>query len=641
MQFKNPLLLYALFLLLIPILIHLFQLRRFQKVDFTNVAFLKKVNIQTRKSSQLKKWLTLLMRLLALACIIFAFAQPFSASKTALNANKETVLYIDNSFSMEAKGANGTLMQRAIQDIFKETKDGNKISWFTNNSSKKDAPSANFKSEILKTEYTHKQLTPTEVLLKAEQLFSKDQSADKRIIYVSDFQLKESFPVIKGNYSIDAVQLKPQAITNISIDSAYVISKSNNKIDLEVLLTAKSDTHNTVSVSLFNGNVLVAKSAVDFSDVKQQKANFSFENSEGFKGHLSITDSGLTYDNDLYFSINKPTKLKVLSINEANSDFLQRMYNETEFEYTRQDSRSLNYSIIPEQNCIILNELKEIPASLSAALQAFSDNGGSVLIIPSKDSSATSYNQLLKVLNLGSISEEIIQEKNITQIVFDHPIYADVFEKRVVNFQYPKVNSFYETTSLATPILKFEDGKPFILNNDNAFFSTASFNDANSNFISSPLIVPTLYNIARSSLKLPALYFEVGSPTRFAVPVSMIQDEILTIRDSIVSFIPLQQTKANKVLISTNENPSVSGTFSIEKKQEFVENVSYNYARNESNLQYADVDNWDGVETHKSISNLFDAIAEENNINEFWKWFVIGAFLFLLAEMLILKFVKR
>ncbi len=89
MQFKHPEILYALFLLLIPIFIHLFQLRRFQKVAFTNVAFLKKVTIQTRKSSQLKKWLTLLMRLVALACIIIAFAQPFTASKTALNTKKK------------------------------------------------------------------------------------------------------------------------------------------------------------------------------------------------------------------------------------------------------------------------------------------------------------------------------------------------------------------------------------------------------------------------------------------------------------------------------------------------------------------------------------------------------------------------
>ncbi|MCH7524070.1 MAG: BatA domain-containing protein, partial [Bacteroidetes bacterium] len=43
MQFKYPELLYALLLLLIPIIVHLFQLRKFQKVAFTNVQFLKQV----------------------------------------------------------------------------------------------------------------------------------------------------------------------------------------------------------------------------------------------------------------------------------------------------------------------------------------------------------------------------------------------------------------------------------------------------------------------------------------------------------------------------------------------------------------------------------------------------------------------
>jgi len=74
MQFKHPELLYALFLLLIPILVHLFQLRRFKKEAFTNVAFLKKLNIQTRKSSTIKKWLLLLTRLAVIACIVLAFA---------------------------------------------------------------------------------------------------------------------------------------------------------------------------------------------------------------------------------------------------------------------------------------------------------------------------------------------------------------------------------------------------------------------------------------------------------------------------------------------------------------------------------------------------------------------------------------
>src|SRR5690554_6648534 len=105
MQFKHPEFLYALFLLIIPILVHLFQLRKFQITPFTNVAFLQKISLQTRKSSKLKKWLVLLSRLFAIAFLVFAFAQPFFPAKDASAATAETVLYIDNSFSMQARGA--------------------------------------------------------------------------------------------------------------------------------------------------------------------------------------------------------------------------------------------------------------------------------------------------------------------------------------------------------------------------------------------------------------------------------------------------------------------------------------------------------------------------------------------------------
>ena len=87
MQFKHPELLYALLLLLIPIIVHLFQLRRFQKELFTNVEFLKKVDLQTRKSQNLKKWLTLITRLLLLAAVILAFAQPYTSTSNIENLN--------------------------------------------------------------------------------------------------------------------------------------------------------------------------------------------------------------------------------------------------------------------------------------------------------------------------------------------------------------------------------------------------------------------------------------------------------------------------------------------------------------------------------------------------------------------------
>ena len=169
-----------------------------------------------------------------------------------------------------------------------------------------------------------------------------------------------------------------------------------------------------------------------------------------------------------------------------------------------------------------------------------------------------------------------------------------------------------------------------MLQSKNNYLSTAAFNLENSNFQNSPLIVPTLYNMAQQSLQLPKLYYTIGKQNNFSVAVTLMQDEIVTFRDSINSFIPLQQTKANKVNITTRMNRLLPVVYQIEKDEEFIENVSYNYNRDESLLQYANVEDWEGVSVYDNIAELFSSISEENKINSFWKWFVIFALLFLI-----------
>ncbi|WP_034258477.1 BatA domain-containing protein [Altibacter lentus] len=640
MQFKHPEILYALFLLLIPIIIHLFQLRKFQRIDFTNVAFLQKVTIQTRKSSQLKKWLTLLMRLLALACIIVAFAQPFTASRSALNTNKETVVYVDNSFSMQAKGPQGPLLQRALQDVFEQTVGNEQISWFTNNQDRRNVTVQDFKNELLRVDYTQKQLTPAEVVLKAQQLFSNAPDASKQLIYISDFQQKEAFPEIPEELRIDAVPLRPVATGHIGIDTAYIASKSVNTIQLKVVVSASETYTQPISVSLYKAANLIAKSAVDLSEKTSETITFDLENTGAIVGYVTLNDPNIVYDNTLFFSSNAPEKIKVLSINEANANFLQRLFDQPEFEYTQLAHDAVDYNTIPNQNFIILNELEKLPSSLVTALRSFVNNGGSLLIIPSETGDLSSYNSALGLFGLGSFAVGVDQERKITQIVFDHPLYENVFEKRVVNFQYPKVNSYFPLSTNATSALAFEDGKPFLIGNKGSYLFATSINSENSNFQNSPLIVPTLYNMAQQSLPLPKLYYEIGKQNQFSVPVTLLQDEIVKIRDSSLQFIPLQQTKANKVDITTQDEPATAGTYQIEKGTEFIQHLSFNYDRDESVLQYADPEDWEGVEIHKSVEALFETISEANSINSFWKWFAIFALLFLVMEMLILKFYK-
>ena len=136
MQFLFPSFLWALLALAIPIIIHLFYFRRFKKVYFTNVKFLKEVKEETSARSRLRNLLTLLMRLGAMAALVLAFAQPFIPVDTVVKKGQKAVsLFIDNSFSMSALSQDVPLIEKAKQrarEIIKAYNDEDEFQIITN-----------------------------------------------------------------------------------------------------------------------------------------------------------------------------------------------------------------------------------------------------------------------------------------------------------------------------------------------------------------------------------------------------------------------------------------------------------------------------------------------------------------------------
>src|SRR5687767_13764757 len=115
MRFLYPSFLFALLAIAIPIIIHLFNFRKFKKIYFPNVRFLKEVKLETQSKSRLKHLLVLASRILAITFLVLAFAQPYiPASEKEIIKGEQTIsIYIDNSFSMAALGKNGTLLDEA------------------------------------------------------------------------------------------------------------------------------------------------------------------------------------------------------------------------------------------------------------------------------------------------------------------------------------------------------------------------------------------------------------------------------------------------------------------------------------------------------------------------------------------------
>ncbi len=640
MQFKHPEFLWALFLLLIPILIHLFQLRRFKKTPFTNVKFLKKVVSESRRSNTLKKWLLLLTRLLLLAGLVIAFAQPYFAKKSAFK-EKETLIYLDDSFSMQAKKDGSSLLSNAVQDLLKSAPKEGVVTIFTNERLFRATNMQAIQNELLALDYSQEQLTLEEIRLKAATIFSKNPDTEKHLILVSDFQAS------MGNVTTDSltgvrthlVQLRPEAVENISIDSLYITPESTTSIELMVLLSSIS-TIESVPVSLFNGDRLIAKSAANFDSEKKARVRFTLPENELIKGKISVSDNALTYDNEFFFNIDQKKKIKVLAVNETGDNFIKRIFTEDEFLLNEYPLKNLNYNDLSQQNLVVLNGIQAIPTALITNLHSFTENGGTLVTIPARDADLSTYNALINTYFSTNFSQKTIVENSITDISFDHPLYRNVFEKKVANFQYPKVSEYYPLNTRAPKLLSFQNKDPFLVGGGNSYIFSAAIQSENSNFGNSPLIVPTLYNMGLNSLQLPKLYSVLGTETELDIATSLPKDHILKVANDAYEFIPRQQSMTNKVSLRFDSELTKAGIYEIKDDSNILSHISFNHDRKESSLGYLNLEQITRSSKPTSVANLFNTIEKDDRITPLWKWFIILALLFLMLEILIQKFLR-
>ncbi|MGN7514276.1 MAG: BatA domain-containing protein [Allomuricauda sp.] len=639
MQFKHPEILWALFLLVIPILIHLFQLRRFTKTPFTNVAMLQKVVSESRKSNTLKKWLLLFTRLLLLAAIIIAFAQPFTSANTALQ-EKETVVYLDDSFSMQTKNNGISLLEKAVQDLIKNIDGESVFSLFTNEKTFSNVRVSDIQNSLLALPYSYKQLNLNEIGLKAKSMFSQNKGTVKNLIVVSDFQERIS----SGNTEIDTtlstyfVPMQSQENQNISIDSVHVDENVNDQATLNVFLSGGNEDE-ALPISLYNDTELIAKTAAKFKSDGDAEVEFTIPANKALNGRLSIIDNALGYDNRFYFNINSKEKINVLAISESDGDYVNRLFRGDEFDFQKYRLNQLDYSNLDNQNVVILDNLKAIPSSLQNTLRSFKNEGGTLIVVPATNSDISSYNSLLSSLSSTQFSEKVVVDQQLTTISFDHPLYRNVFEKEVTNFQYPSVKEHFGIQTSLPMALSMDSGDAFLVGDDGLYVFTVPLELENSNFINSPLIVPTFYNMAQSSLRVSKTYQTLGNINTVDVSAEIGTENILKVSKEGYEFIPLQQIFRNRVRLTFDQNPAEDGIYSIVQNNKTLQNISFNYPRSESQLKYLDLATLENINTMDSIPALFEYLEAESNITAYWKWFVILALLLALIEVFIQKFV--
>ena len=396
---------------------------------------------------------------------IIAFAQPFFESKDSKNTNNELYVILDNSFSMQAKGNKGELLKRAVQELLEETPENVNFSLLTNTENywSTDIKSVRSALQNLKYSATPFQLDNIMAKLKAHKsAFKKD------IVIITD-----GIGIDKKQLTnIDATNVPyfiiPKAVqkNNVSIDSVFIQKTLEQFYEINIQLSGYGDKFDPIPISLYNNNKLIAKTTVTL-DTPKKSINFTIPK-QAFHGYVSIVDNGLPYDNTLYFSISKAKKTNIISIGEpTKNNFLSRIYTPEEFNFNSYTLSALDYNKLEEQDAIVLNELDEIPQALTTTLKSFVEKGGNLIVIPSALCSVSNLNSF--VSNFGNIKFNNLEntEKQITKINFNHPIYSSVFEKKVVNFQYPKTKKSFSLSTSYPVVLSHEVGSFFLTSTNN------------------------------------------------------------------------------------------------------------------------------------------------------------------------------
>ena len=648
MHFKYPAIFYFLFILIVPILIHLFNLKKFKKIEFTNVQFLKKISIETRKSSQVKKLLILATRLLCFTALIFTFSQPYLGNKK-IEDNRHYYIYLDNSESLNTNGNNGNLLKTATHDIIENSPENERYSLLTNDDLRINISKKELKKDLRNIQISNN-ITSFEDKINAIERELKNKSKDLyKILLISDFQyftkkINNEFTNVTRPFSV--VKLTSNVKNNISVDSVYISTYNTYEKVVSVVIKNQGDEKNDIPIALYNSSKLINKRSFSILKNEEKILEFPIENFHQFKGKIQIDfNESFMFDNVFYFTINSSKKTSILTIGKS-LPYISKIFNSDEFNYSSASLQNLNYNSISSQQLIILNQIQSITKVLESSILKFIENGGNLLVIPNKNIELNTYNSFFKKINSGEILNKYKDSLKITTINFEHPLFRDVFTKEVRNFEYPAVALNYTHNLKGNAILMFENKTPFLYEVANSFSKIYLFSSPldiqSSNIVNSPIIVPTLYNMAKQSLELTKPYYILQKENTIEISKKIEKNEILKISNQKKSFIPSQINFANKVVLSTINEPKTAGFFDITLNRDTLNYLAYNNSPNESLLTFYDLNTVKkenkNITIFSSIKEYFKEINEKNKVQSLWRLFLAIAIVSLLLEILILKF---
>jgi hypothetical protein len=678
MQFVYPSFLFALTAIAIPIIIHLFHFRIYKKILFSDLRFLKQVQEQNKSKQKLKDLLVLLSRILAILFLVLAFAQPYlpAANSLALKGTKSISIFIDNSFSMNNEGSEGILLESAknkARAIVNSYGADDQFQILTHDFEGRHQRLVN-KTDAL-TWIDEIKISPSSVSLskitqRQKQALEK-AGTDLRITYlISDFQqhMCDVGNILNDSgSSLNIIPLTANEQHNIAVDSVWLTSpvvQLNTAITLKARIRnyANQSAENIAVTLILNGQQKGLQNVTcDANESEDVSFIFTPTGNVLQQGEISILDHPITFDDRLYFSFTAISSYNVLCINGAEPNtYIQKVFeSDPSYKLTQVSQSQINYSVLANQQLIIVNEPQTLSSGLTLELKKYLAIGGQLLIIPpSTTTSLSSLNTFLSDVQLPNYGLSLKQQVKVSSLNTQDALFKNVFQKLPQNMDFPSINQYYalqlSNTTKGRTLMELNNAQPFIWqavsSKGNIVMLTTPLQTNWSNLPQHALYVPLMLKLGTGKPQAEPLYYTIGQSNWIPYHGTSTSDKIIRLWGNGAELALQTNQRNGKTNLYLEQPLAKAGVYNIapQNSQTPVQLVGLNFNRNESDMRIwppKQMDAFVGGLSRAKISNentavLQNTISNELNGTSFWRYCVWLTLVFVLIEILLLRLLK-
>ncbi|WP_293744438.1 BatA domain-containing protein [uncultured Pedobacter sp.] len=671
MNFLYPGFLFALVSVAIPVIIHLFNFRKFKKVYFSNVQLLKEVEQQNSSKEKLKNLLILASRILAIIFLVLAFAQPYipAHNQKATALNNIVSIYIDNSYSMEAVNKDGSLLdesKRRAKELVKGFGINDRFQLLTNDFEGKHQRLLNeeaFLKALDEVKISAASRNLQQILNRQENVLSGAEN--KYSFLISDFQkniLSTKKLETKTDIQYSFLKLNANTLANVAVDSVWTLSPNhqpgaNERLVVQLKNYSEEDAKNIpLKLSINNQQKGLGSVTIPAGKTVKDTLNFSGLNAGWQKGIVSIKDFPVTFDDTLSFSFKVDKSFPVLSINGPDAgNYIKALFAaDAYYKLTENAESNINYSNFTNYGLIVLNGLKNPSSGLAQQIRTYLKAGGTVVLFPDLDADIQTYNSFLSGLSLPTIQGLNTTTSRVDQIDLQNPIFKTVFEEIPENLDLPMVSRYYsfveKNTSNKEDIMSLAGRRTFFakygVENGQIYLSATGLNANDGNLARHPVFVPLLYRLALSGGNEIPLYYYIGNDnTLTSKKIATGKNQSLKITADHFEAIPEIRQVDGKTLIYIADQVKNAGFYNLKLADSLLAVYSFNNGRTESDLHYLSKTELEQL-ARKSNLKIFDTDKDAVNLiagghkigQTLWKLCLILSLIFIAAEILLIRF---